>query len=517
MSRNYATTVPGRDLARSSARRYVAAGDGGPDDVRLMRFTSGAVSVRRGAAVLAIVSLTFAGTSAVSAAAAARGRACAGDHSVALTHADASMLGTACPVFGGDARALAAAPPPDPLDLNTSIAFTTLRAITTLTRTQIAGLEGNLLFESGGALNPAQVQFGCHLPPGPCGVGIAQWTDPGPRFSGLVALAHARHVSPLTLGVQLRFVGQELSADSSFGLSALKACTTVSCATLVVEKMYERPGNQSTNCADPNASFCRRLADANEIFHAYGVPRSGYWMAGSDGKVYAFGKSEKLGSVFGPAVAIAARPVGDGYWVVDAAGDVSAFGKAANHGGRPALRSDEHVSTISATPSGNGYWLFTDRGRAFPFGDAHFYRDLSGTTLNGAIVASVATATGHGYYMVGSDGGVFSFGDARFHGSTGKLRLNRPVVGISPTPDNRGYWLVASDGGVFAFDAPFRGSMGGRRLNRPVNGLVAYGNGYLMVASDGGIFDFSDKAFLGSLAGSPPPAPIIGIAAFAID
>jgi ribosomal protein L24E len=468
--------------------------------------------------VAAIVGLMVAGASAASAsgAPAADARACAGDRPAALTHAEASMLGTACPALGDDPGGLAAVPPPDPLNLNTSIAFTSLRAITTLTRTQIAGLEGNLLFESGGALNPAQVQFGCHLPPGPCGVGIAQWTDPGPRFDGLVALAHARHVSVLTLGVQLRFVWQELTADASFGLSALKACTTTSCATLVVEKMYERPGNQSTNCADPNASFCRRLADANEIFQAYGIPRSGYWMAGSDGRVFAFGKAGRLGSAFG-AVAIAARSVGDGYWVVDAAGDVSAFGKATDHGGSPALRPGEHVSTISATPSGNGYWLFTDRGRVFPFGDAHFYRDLSGTTLNGPIVASVATATGHGYYMVGSDGGVFSFGDARFHGSTGKRRLNRPVVGISPTPDNRGYWLVASDGGVFAFTAPFRGSMGGARLNRPVNGLVAFGNGYLMVASDGGIFDFSNKAFLGSLAGSPPAAPIIGIAAFAID
>ncbi len=137
--------------------------------------------------------------------------------------------------------------------------------------------------------------------------------------------------------------------------------------------------------------------------------------------------------------------------------------------------------------------------------------------MNGPVIASVATHTGHGYYMVGSDGGVFSFGDARFHGSTGNLRLNRPVVGIAPAPDNHGYWLVASDGGVFAFDAPFRGSMGSAHLNQPVNGLVAYGNGYLMVASDGGVFDFSRTAFLGSLAGHPPPAPILGIAAFAIS
>ncbi len=139
---------------------------------------------------------------------------------------------------------------------------------------------------------------------------------------------------------------------------------------------------------------------------------------------------------------------------------------------------------------------------------------MSAVHLNAQIIASAVTPTGHGYYMVGADGGVFSFGDARFHGSTGGLHLNRPVVGIAPTPGNGGYWLVASDGGVFAFRAPFRGSMGATRLNRPVNGLVAYADGYLMVASDGGIFDFSNVAFLGSLAATPPPTPVIGVAAF---
>ena len=54
--------------------------------------------------------------------------------------------------------------------------------------------------------------------------------------------------------------------------------------------------------------------------------------------------------------------------------------------------------------------------------------------------------------------------------------------------------------------------MGGTRLNKPVVGMVRYGNGYLMVGSDGGIFDFSDKPFLGSLAGTPLPAPIVSVA-----
>lgn len=244
------------------------------------------------------------------------------------------------------------------------------------------------------------------------------------------------------------------------------------------------------------------------------VHRSGYWMLGNDGHVYAFGAAANFGSGAGTSVAITNLRSGDGYWTTDAIGHVDHFGRAADYGTSPALQVGERVSTISATLSGHGYWLFTNRGRVFGYGDAQTYGDLSHTALTGPIVASVATSTGHGYYLVGSDGGVFSFGDAHFHGSTGGLHVNKPIVGISPTADDRGYWLVASDGGVFAFNAPFRGSLGNLRLNQPVNGLVRFGNGYMMVASDGGVFNFSDKNFLGSLAADPPSAPIIGIAAY---
>jgi ligand-binding sensor domain-containing protein len=114
--------------------------------------------------------------------------------------------------------------------------------------------------------------------------------------------------------------------------------------------------------------------------------------------------------------------------------------------------------------------------------------------------------------MVGTDGGIFTFGDAVFHGSMGNKKLNKPVNGLVPTQNGKGYWLVASDGGIFAFNAPYRGSMGGRHLNKPIIGMVRYGNGYLMVGSDGGIFSFSNLAFVGSLGGSPPTIPIVGVA-----
>jgi hypothetical protein len=262
----------------------------------------------------------------------------------------------------------------------------------------------------------------------------------------------------------------------------------------------------------PAASISKRLP----------IPQSGYWMLGKDGAVYAFGKSQMLGSAsysnwgFGvAAVAIAPRRDGAGYWIVDSSGGVRAFGLARFYGDHPRLAAGEQASTIAATPTGRGYWIFTNRGRAFPYGDATFYGDLRNLRLDGPVIASSATPSGHGYYMIGSDGGVFCFGDSRFRGSMGGKRLDKPVVGLSPTPTGRGYWLVASDGGVFAFgDAPFRGSMGGKPLNQPVNGLVPFGNGYLMVASDGGVFNFSDKPFFGSLGANPPAAPIVGIAAF---
>jgi hypothetical protein len=243
--------------------------------------------------------------------------------------------------------------------------------------------------------------------------------------------------------------------------------------------------------------------------------RSGYWMAGSIGSVYAFGAAANLGTAPVPpgttATNMTATPSGNGYWIVTSKGTVYAFGDAPYLGATPTLNGGESVTSISTTRTGHGYWLFTNTGRVFTYGDATFYGDMSGTHLNGPVLGSVATPSGKGYYMVASDGGIFAFGDAAFHGSMGGKHLNGPVVGLAPDSDGSGYWLVASDGGIFAFDAPFKGSMGTTKLNKPVIGMVAYGDGYLMVATDGGIFSFSTKPFLGSLGANPPPNPIVAV------
>ena len=249
----------------------------------------------------------------------------------------------------------------------------------------------------------------------------------------------------------------------------------------------------------------------------------GYWMVGSDGKVYAFGDAKMLGNALvsagASAVDIEPTSTGDGYWIVDDAGRVYAFGDAPSFGNvdLAMLSLGEKVTSLSATPAGNGYWVFTNRGRVVSFGAAQHFGDMAAVPLNGPVLDSISTRTGKGYYMVASDGGVFSFGDARFYGSTGNIKLNKPVQSLVPSADGKGYWLVASDGGVFSFgSAMFRGSTGALRLNKPVTGMVAFGIGYLMVAEDGGIFNFSDKPFDGSLGANPPANPIVSVAAFPV-
>ncbi|HEY4410501.1 MAG TPA: hypothetical protein VGO87_11525 [Acidimicrobiia bacterium] len=246
--------------------------------------------------------------------------------------------------------------------------------------------------------------------------------------------------------------------------------------------------------------------------------RSGYWMLGSDGKVFPFGDAKSMGDAStalpagNKAMHIEPTPTAAGYWIVNDDGAVYAYGDAQNLGNVNVadLGQHEKVTSLSATPSGKGYWIFTTKGRVFTFGDAQSFGDMGKVNLNGAIQSSIPTPSGKGYFMVGSDGGVFAFGDALFKGSMGATKLNQPVQSLVPTRTGQGYWLVASDGGIFAFgDAAFKGSMGATKLNKPVVGMVRYGDGYLMVAADGGIFDFSSKPFVGSLGDNPPAKPIV--------
>jgi hypothetical protein len=211
-----------------------------------------------------------------------------------------------------------------------------------------------------------------------------------------------------------------------------------------------------------------------------------------------------------PVAGIASTP-GQGYWVAGSDGGVFAYGDAGFSGSLGGQSLNKPVVGIAAVPDGQGYWLASGDGGIFAFGSAGFFGSLGGSPLNKPVVGIAAAPDGKGYWLVSSNGGVFAFGSAQFHGSLGDRSLNAPIVAIAAAPDSNGYWLTAADGGVFGFgSARFFGAMATARLNGPVVGIArtSTGGGYWLVAADGGVFTFGDAQFRGSPAPVVPPAPL---------
>jgi hypothetical protein len=208
---------------------------------------------------------------------------------------------------------------------------------------------------------------------------------------------------------------------------------------------------------------------------------------------------------------------GNGYWLAASDGGIFAFGGSQFFGSTGNQHLNKRIVAMASTPDGKGYWLAASDGGIFAFGDATFFGSTGNQHLNQPIVAMASTPDGRGYWLAASDGGIFAFGDATFFGSTGNQHLNQPIVGMASTPDGNGYWLVASDGGIFAFgDATFFGSTGNQHLNQPIVGMASTpdGNGYWLVASDGGIFAYGDATFFGSTGNQHLNQPIVGMAGF---
>ena len=109
--------------------------------------------------------------------------------------------------------------------------------------------------------------------------------------------------------------------------------------------------------------------------------RAGYWLAGKDGGVFAFGSAPFLGSLpskgidpDSPIVGMAPTPSGEGYWLVGADGGVFAFGDATFFGSLPSVgvTPDGPVVGVAPSPDGKGYWLVSAGGGVFAFGDAAY-------------------------------------------------------------------------------------------------------------------------------------------------
>jgi hypothetical protein len=127
-----------------------------------------------------------------------------------------------------------------------------------LTNIQSAGVIGNLMQES--SMNPAAVQFG-----GGPGRGIAQWSvggrwDTSPN-DNVTSFANARGLSRGALNTQLDFIWFELTTFSGYGLSSLRAATTVTQAVIAFQDKYEICGTCDSS---------RRIAFAQEALNAFG-------------------------------------------------------------------------------------------------------------------------------------------------------------------------------------------------------------------------------------------------------
>lgn len=233
-------------------------------------------------------------------------------------------------------------------------------------------------------------------------------------------------------------------------------------------------------------------------------PLSGYYLASTDGGVFAFGNARFYGSMAGrplsaPIVAIASTPTSQGYWLLTAAGQVFAFGDAEpflsplKGLGSPVVDLDltgigptvanagELAQSANYDRSSWGTRVVNSTGATLiPSGESEVQNPPFGPLV--APIVAVVTLNRSTFWLASADGGVFTLpyfkdgvnivGTLKFYGSMGGKPLNAPVVDIVGTPVRDGYLLAAADGGVFAFgNAPFLGSMAGKPLAAPIVGM----------------------------------------------
>jgi hypothetical protein len=264
----------------------------------------------------------------------------------------------------------------------------------------------------------------------------------------------------------------------------------------------------------------------------------GYYLAGSDGGVFAFGAAPYRGSLPGLGIHVdnivrtRATPDEGGYWMVGSDGGVFAFGDAPFFGSLPGMgiKVNDIVSMsyhTNAAGQADGYWLVAADGGVFAFGGANYHGGLPGLGIKPylPVIGVVPSGAGSGYFLVAQDGGVFALGNKAFKGSLPGLGIHvSDIRDIRVFPHGGGYWLVGADGGVFSFGTNSSFPAGGfapngslPALGITVNNVVGmdetatnvFGNslpGYRLIGSDGGVFAFGCGQFVpnGSL-------PAIGI------
>lgn len=210
----------------------------------------------------------------------------------------------------------------------------------------------------------------------------------------------------------------------------------------------------------------------------------GFWMAGSDGGVFGFGKASYYGSLpsmkvrVKDVVAIAPAPGGTGYWMAAENGTVYHFGSAANFGSLASHGA--HMGDIvgmAANANGGGYWLLSSRGQVFAFGHA---RNFGSVEVPGAgvgkIIGIASSPDGRGYWVASSNGTVWHFGDAANLSAPKDLgRVLSGIVAIAANPVGEGYWLVAGNGTIYNFGSAPRFTASAAPAGKQTGGKAVVG------------------------------------------
>ena len=105
-------------------------------------------------------------------------------------------------------------------------------------------------------------------------------------------------------------------------------------------------------------------------------------------------------SIASPIVAAARTRDGKGYWLAGADGAVYAFGDAQYRGGLQGRKLNSPIVGMAASPKGMGYILLGRDGGVFAFGSAHFYGSTGGLHLNAPVLDVTMAADGKGYWFV---------------------------------------------------------------------------------------------------------------------
>lgn len=85
---------------------------------------------------------------------------------------------------------------------------------------------------------------------------------------------------------------------------------------------------------------------------------------------------------------------GGGYWLAASDGGVFAFGGAEYYGSMGGHHLNSPIVAISSTPDGKGYWLLAADGGVFNFGDAVFYGSTGAIHLNSPVVGMAEPTSG---------------------------------------------------------------------------------------------------------------------------